>query len=575
MTIHRLALAGAVGLVSLGLVERQAAALTVTSGLTYQLDSSSGVLLNGSAVTGWLDQSGNGRSFFQADPNKQPTFVASSASFNNKPIIRFDGNESGSVGNPLVAPNADELILNSATNNQTIFIVNRVTGNTGGLDGIWGQNDGDNGIRRQDSNSWANPGNGNDFTNTGTMRINGITGNIAPLNQTHILTGTRSGVLNLSATSIGDYFQVGANAARSYQGEIAEVIVYDRLLSASEIRSVESELAAKYGLRVAQVNVALGGKATTQTSTLGGFVSGNAVDGNLGNFTHTLNSDTNPTFTVDLGATVPINQVILNNRGDGCCQGRLSNINVEIVDRLGNVVQTFTGLNAQSSVQPTGPALLTIDLPKSVLGRTVRVSRTVDLSAPATDDNRVLALGEVQVMATNLALNGTVTQSTSHGSGLFNAGNAIDNNLGNFTHTDGNDTTASLTLDLGNTFAIDSVFLFNRGDGCCQGRLRDITVDILGENGNILASTLLNPGNSLNGPRFLAVDTAALFGQSISGRFIRVSRASLPGGGDDNNVLSLGELQVYGSAVVPEPATALLGAMGMGLLALRRRARLA
>ena len=129
-------------------------------------------------------------------------------------------------------------------------------------------------------------------------------------------------------------------------------------------------------------------------------------------------------------------------------------------------------------------------------------------------------------------------------------------------------------LDLNGTFEIDSIFLHNR-DSCCGGRLRDITVDVLAEDAaTVLASALLNAGGALGSPAFLAVDLHELMGGSVQGSFVRVSRDSLPGGGHDNNVLSLGELQVFGRTVqssIPEPATAMLGMLGLGGLMLRRR----
>ena len=316
------------------------------------------------------------------------------------------------------------------------------------------------------------------------------------------------------------------------------------------------------------VNAALGGKTATQSSEFPGFPASNAVDGNLGNFTHTNSNDSNASWQVDLGATMPINQIILNNRAN-CCQERLRDINVDILDRNGNVVQSFVDLNNANILG--SPSALTINLPNTVLGRTVRVSRTAD--AGGGDANNVLSLGEAQVIANNLALFGTATQSSDHGA--FPASNAIDNNLGNFSHTNGGVPNPVFNLDLNGTFAIDSIVLHNRDD-CCGGRLRDITVQVLAGDGlTVLATALLNAGGVLGAPAFLAVDLHQLMGNAVNGRFVRVSRASLPGGGDDNNVLALGELQVFGRAAsVPEPASAMMGLLGLVGLGIRgRRAR--
>ena len=148
----------------------------------------------------------------------------------------------------------------------------------------------------------------------------------------------------------------------------------------------------------------------------------------------------------------------------------------------------------------------------------------------------------------NIALGGGALQSSTHSAGP--AANAIDGNLGNFSHTADADDAASLEVDLGGTFQLETLMLHNR-DSCCHGRLRDVTVEVLGSDGSVAyTSPLLNPGNAMGGPEFIPVDLKGLTGGAVEGRFVRISRTSDGSGGSDGNALSLGEVQVYSSFAI-------------------------
>ena len=61
------------------------------SGLKLWLKSDSGIILNGSTVSDWIDQSGNGNNFYQYTPSNQPSFVSNG--LNSLPVLRFSGIE--------------------------------------------------------------------------------------------------------------------------------------------------------------------------------------------------------------------------------------------------------------------------------------------------------------------------------------------------------------------------------------------------------------------------------------------------------------------------------------------------
>lgn len=164
----------------------------------------------------------------------------------------------------------------------------------------------------------------------------------------------------------------------------------------------------------------------------------------------------------------------------------------------------------------------------------------------------------------NLARTGIAVQSSDWGAGQFPASLANDGNLGNFTATATGDDMATWEVDLGAPAEIERIVVYNRGGGCCQSRLRDITVSIrefslledpFGDEDPLFESELLNEENELGGggpggPPSLTIELDA----PITGQFVRVTRLPDPdllgtggvGNADEANVLSIGEVEVFG-----------------------------
>jgi hypothetical protein len=58
-------------------------------GLMFWVDSALGITLNGSNVSAWADQSGNGNSLQQPTAANQPAYTASDAAYNGQPSLTF------------------------------------------------------------------------------------------------------------------------------------------------------------------------------------------------------------------------------------------------------------------------------------------------------------------------------------------------------------------------------------------------------------------------------------------------------------------------------------------------------
>ena len=150
------------------------------------------------------------------------------------------------------------------------------------------------------------------------------------------------------------------------------------------------------------------GTLTSQSSLLGGFVSGLAVDGLLGNFTHTLGTDAAASWQVELTDELEIGAIVLHNR-TSCCGSRLRDIVVTVLDAAGDVVYESPLLNPENELGafPNGPPNLRVDLQFGgagiVSGKFVQVSRIADPDLSGTagqgnaDEGNVLSLGEVEI----------------------------------------------------------------------------------------------------------------------------------------------------------------------------------
>ena len=256
--------------------KRRAGALDVTgwgqqlpSGMCLWLKADSLELNDGDAVATWADASGNNRNFTQSTSSKKPTYIASESDFNNMPVLRFDGGDKLEL--------AFDANLN--TNEFTIFFVGAVN-NDNNANQLGYESRSSSPVTRSGYNLYADmTGSNNQWefwagADSTWKALKSATGSIT-LNTPDIITMQISGgdgagasatqLLRVDGTQIGtqsaNFYKSTADAqnigtlntsSAPYVGEIAEIIQFNRALTATEMRQVEGYLANKYGLVVEQ-----------------------------------------------------------------------------------------------------------------------------------------------------------------------------------------------------------------------------------------------------------------------------------------------------------------------------------
>jgi prepilin-type N-terminal cleavage/methylation domain-containing protein len=209
-----------------------------SSGLKLWLDANdlSTITKDGSnKVSAWNDKSGNGNHVTQTTSSFQPEYVASS-NINDHPAMRFDGSLTYFNLSSFTSP---------ATH--TKFIVFKSS--SSGIQRIW--------FRSRVGEVF--------ILNTGTLSIdNGATVNNS--NYTHQAITIGSLVFNSTSSEVyvnGSNVETGNSGTNSstsnvtigqgsgtyyYSGDIAEILVYDRVLSTVERQAVEAYLIDKYAI---------------------------------------------------------------------------------------------------------------------------------------------------------------------------------------------------------------------------------------------------------------------------------------------------------------------------------------
>lgn len=235
---------------------------TQLSGLALWLKADSLGLSDGTAVSSWTDSSGNGRNAGQATGTKQP--LCKTGIVNGLPVVRFDATDclttsaidfTGTSGLTVFAVTAnipsgtDRVIVESSASfsaNAGSFILYRDTSNKVQVD------------------HRGNVGNGfcvgtTNITSTATVLTGwyDFTQAVNAENQLYVngtAEGTKSGGANNTGAFGNHVLNIGARndgALIPLNGDIAEIILYNSVLSNASRQLVERYLGAKYGITVA------------------------------------------------------------------------------------------------------------------------------------------------------------------------------------------------------------------------------------------------------------------------------------------------------------------------------------
>lgn len=262
----------------LGLISFQAIAqnLTVTEGLSLWLKADAGVTADAAgAVSAWVDQSGKGNDAAQTDATLSPTVVTNA--LNAKPVLRFDGTDD-------YLEVADSDSLSSGPDITSFFVIKFDDFAT--FRAVWAKTSANlpgatdyyavpgTGIPRLYRGNGTSSGLGS-FDGAplraGTFFVAGfgIEGNQA----SHFFADqvTVSGTLTADAADADTPLLIGTRAdfVTRLKGDIAEILIYDRALTAADRTLVVDYLAKKYDIQNLPPAVSLASVPSTATVPAG------------------------------------------------------------------------------------------------------------------------------------------------------------------------------------------------------------------------------------------------------------------------------------------------------------------
>lgn len=229
--------------VSASLLVQPALPVFTSNGLKVWLKADALSLTEGAAVSSWTDSSGENNHATQATGSKQPSYHL--GVLNDLPTVRFDG-----TADVLELPN-----FASGFTEGEFFVVMKGVSDTGPDFGSTPWRFGMSGNR----DHWAYQ-DGNVYSDWGsTTRYN--LGNPSPLFNQWRLVNIVSKAGEWTCRIDGDVFYtrasntvgfptpiIGGWVAEFWPGDFAEMMVYNRVLTATERKNVENHLRAKYDL---------------------------------------------------------------------------------------------------------------------------------------------------------------------------------------------------------------------------------------------------------------------------------------------------------------------------------------
>lgn len=215
---------------------------TDISGLVNWLKADSLGLADGTAVATWTDSSGSGNSGTAAG-TAQPTFKT--GILNSLPVVRFNG-----TTNVMALPNA-------ITTQTSVFIVYTGSSGSGSLisqlnaSGAWLQRNTAVWVNANQASLVITPGINSHRLYAQTFDYTGSSFNV-------YIEGTNAVTSSTAYTSFvgaGVTYEIGARNGNSefFTGDIAEVIIYSRILTTLERAQVDTYISNKYAITVSDL----------------------------------------------------------------------------------------------------------------------------------------------------------------------------------------------------------------------------------------------------------------------------------------------------------------------------------
>ena len=232
-----------------------------TNGLLLWLhaDAITGVN-NGGAVNTWYDSSGNGSNAVYINPNGEvaPTYLASD--FNSLPAVRFGGDNLLQVSNLLLGTYTIATVFQTTGNSQIVYEHSDTLNGNANANFLFTSTNNTVSVKRggtqtgkdiveTNSGTWAsNPAvplfTVDEFGGTDASEVLYINGSQQWLNEIYV------GNLN-NTTTYNEPFNIGERVTGpscQFNGDIAEIVIYNGVLSSANLTALTNALMSKYAL---------------------------------------------------------------------------------------------------------------------------------------------------------------------------------------------------------------------------------------------------------------------------------------------------------------------------------------
>ncbi|MGW5668768.1 discoidin domain-containing protein [Micromonospora sp. NPDC003776] len=276
-------------------------------------------------------------------------------------------------------------------------------------------------------------------------------------------------------------------------------------------------------------NLALG-RTASASSANGAYTAGNLTDGNAGTYWESAGSAFPQWAQVDLGAAVPVDQVVL--KLPATWESRSQTLSVQ-ASTDGSGFTTVVA-SAARTFSPAGGNTVTLALPTTTT-RYVRIAITANTGWPAAQLAELEVYG-VTSSTTNLALGRTMAES-SHAD-VYGAANAADGNAGTYWESANNGFPQWIRADLGGTVGVDKLVL--KLPAGWDTRTQTLTVQG-STDGSTYGTLVASAGYTFNPGSGNAVTISLAAAATRYVRLLFTANTGWPAG-------QLSELEVYGPA---------------------------